>query len=101
MLKVYLSGPMKGFENSNYPAFEKATDNLRHQGYYVYSPHEFMPAGQPSIAMLRKAFAAYSKFICEEADRIVLLPGWENSRGAKAERALGECCGLEIVEYQS
>jgi len=100
MAKIYLSGPMRGYPESNYPAFEAASGALRAQGHEVYSPHEFMPAGEPSMEQLRSAFSAYTKFICEEADWIVLLPGWESSRGAKAEAAVAECCGVKAIEYR-
>lgn len=96
--KIYLSGPMTGYPNSNYPAFERAASALRDNGHEVFSPHEFLPEGKPSNADLRRAFSAYSKYICEEADTIVLLPGWEKSIGVSAELALAKNCGLNIEE---
>lgn len=99
MAKIYLSGPMTGYPESNYPAFESASHSLRMQGHEVYSPHEYMPPGKPTIEVLRGAFAEYCKYICEEADTIVMLPGWEKSPGATAEHSLAKCCGLKIVIY--
>ena len=101
MMRIYLSGPMTGYPNSNYPAFAEAACSLRLAGHEVYSPHEFMPPGKPSKEDLRRAFAAYSKYICETADAIVLLPGWEESMGVSAELALAKNCGLEIAEYHN
>jgi hypothetical protein len=98
---IYLSGPMKGYPESNYPAFEDAARHLRAMGHSVYIPHEFMPPGKPSHAELRKAFSAYCKYICEEADSIVLLPGWEHSIGVSAELALAKNCGLAVAEYSA
>lgn len=97
--KIYLSGPMTGLPEFNYPAFEAAAFELRANGDLVFSPHEFLPPTKPSQKDLRRAFAAYARFICEDADTIVLLPGWEKSQGATAELALAKCCGLSIVEY--
>jgi hypothetical protein len=99
-MKIYLSGPMKGYENSNYPLFIKVANELREQGNIVYNPAEFKYDGPHEIFPLRKAFAEYSKFICEEADAIVLLPGWEKSLGASAELALAKNCKLEIIEWK-
>lgn len=96
---IYLSGPMKGYPKSNYPLFMKVAKELREGGNAVYNPAEFPHDGPHEEFPLRKAFAAYCKFICEEADTIVLLPGWEKSLGVSAELALAKNCGLEIFEY--
>lgn len=96
---IYLSGPMKGYPESNYPLFHRVAADLRAEGHRVYSPHEFAPAGPLDQTTMRKAFAEYSKFICLEADTIVLLPGWEKSKGVSAEKALAENCGLDVIEW--
>lgn len=98
---IYLSGPMAGLPQSNYPLFHTVTAALRGAGHTVYNPAEFPHDGPHETFPLRKAFAAYSKFICESADAIVLLPGWENSRGAKAELALANCCGINVIEWEA
>lgn len=97
---IYLSGPMKGYPKSNYPLFTFVAAQLRAGGHRVYNPSEFPHDGGHDTFPLRKAFAEYAKFICEEADTIVLLPGWEASLGVSAELALAKNCGLEIVEFK-
>jgi hypothetical protein len=99
--RIYLSGPMKGYEQSNYPLFNRVAAELRDGGHFVYNPAEFPHDGPQDTFPLRKAFAAYAKFICEEADTIVLLPGWEKSLGVSAELALAKNCGLAVEEYPS
>lgn len=96
-MKIYLSGPMRGYPESNYPLFHQVTALLRSKGYYVYNPAEFKH--DEDIFPLRKAFAEYCKFICEEASAIVLLPGWENSLGVSAELALAKNCKLDIYHW--
>lgn len=93
---IYLSGPMTGYPESNYPLFHKVAAQLRAQGHRVYNPAEF---SQERPFPIRRAFAAYSAFICLEADTLVLLPGWRGSKGVSAERALADNCGLEIHEW--
>lgn len=98
-MHIYLSGPMKGYPDSNYPAFHSAASVLRRDGHYVYNPAEFQHEGPHETFPIRKAFAAYCKFICEEADAIVLLPGWEASLGVSAELALAKNCKLTVIEF--
>lgn len=96
---IYLSGPMKGYAESNYPLFREAAAFMRGMGHRVYNPAEFPHNGEHSTFPLRQAFAAYSSFICLEADTLVLLPGWQASKGVSAEKALAENCGLDVVEF--
>lgn len=47
----------------------------------------------------RKRFAEDYKFICEEAEALVMLPNWHQSNGACAEAALAMALSLPIYEY--
>lgn len=96
-VKIYLSGPMTGLPDFNYPEFNRVAQLLRGQGHFVYNPAEF---DWQDVFPIRKAFAEFSAFICLEADKIVLLPCWENSLGVSAELALAKNCGLEIEEWK-
>lgn len=97
---IYLSGPMKGYPESNYPLFNRVAAELRAEGHRVYNPAEFSycRVAHPVFPM-RVAFAEYASFICKEADTIVLLPGWEKSLGVSAELALAKNCGLDVIEH--
>lgn len=113
--KIYLAGPMRGIPEFNFPAFFKAASDLESQGYKVFNPaardnehhgtdiSKGNEAGDESLAAaqhgfnLREALAADLKFICEEADAIAMLPGWENSKGANAELATSKALGLEVI----
>lgn len=99
MARIYLSGPMRGYPQSNYPLFHRVAGELRAEGHTVYNPAEYPHDGPPETFPIREAFADYCRFICTEADTIVLLPGWTHSRGATAEHALAACCGLHITEH--
>ena len=112
--KVYLAGPMRGIPAFNFPAFHRAAAGLREQGYTVFSPAErdeaiYGPgftsgnlkgdneqAAKEHGFNIREALFADLEFICKEADAVFLLPGWENSKGANAEKATAEAIGIEV-----
>lgn len=107
MTKVYLAGPMRGIPHFNYPAFFRAAQELREQGYEVFNPAEGEevydnPTGSLTLAEkvgfnLRQTLKKDTEYICLYADTIAMLPGWVNSSGARAERALALALGLNII----
>lgn len=111
-MKVYLAGPMRGLPNFNHKAFRDGAAALRAQGHEVFSPVESSeaiygpdiyttnPEGDEALAGIdgRKVFAADLAYICAEADAVALLPGWEKSKGANAERATAIALGLQVLE---
>jgi hypothetical protein len=111
-LRIYIAGPMRGIEAFNFPAFDAAAEQLRALGYEVFNPadHDREQHGDAvndsatgdldDIAdtgfTLRAALAADAAWICEHADAVALLPGWDSSKGASAEAALGRALGLLV-----
>jgi len=93
--RVYISGPMTGYDELNYPAFELAAKQLRALGYVVISPHEINPKKGMSYENCMKADIA-ALLLC---DAIALLPGHENSKGAALETAIGKVLGMKIGLY--
>lgn len=78
---VYVSGPMTGIPEFNFPAFRAAADRLRERGYTVINPADLNPDPSTSrYTCLRVDLAALV-----EADALAMLPGWEHSPGARRE----------------
>lgn len=98
-IRVYLSGPMTGLPDYNYPEFHRVTAILRERGYYVFSPAEWWK-GDIENFPVRRAFAAFCKFICLEADKLVMLPGWQQSKGACVEYRLAQAIGVKVEEWR-
>ena len=113
-MKIYIAGPMRGIPEFNYPAFHAAAKSLREQGHFVFSPAErdierdgkdwskVSATGDLAEAVqsgfsLRQALGDDIAWICSTADAVALLPGWENSKGANAEKATAEALGLEVI----
>ncbi|OCZ54352.1 hypothetical protein A7D23_06040 [Dehalobacter sp. TeCB1] len=83
---------MTGIPEYNFPAFNQAADYLRRSGYEVINPAEF---GDPLLsweANMRRAIRGMMK-----ADRVVVLEGWEKSRGARIEVELAEKLDIPVV----
>lgn len=95
---IYLSGPMTGYPEYNFPLFNSTAKWLRESGHRVYNPAEF-PNNWTEKADVRKAFASYCAFICLEATAIVMLPGWTASKGAVIELGLAEKCKLRVYRF--
>lgn len=94
-MTVYLSGPMTGHTDLNFPSFTEAAQRLRAAGMHVISPHEHQEDGPPKpwTFYLRKDLR-----LLLECDTIIMLTGWRNSRGAVLERHVAAELGMTIRE---
>lgn len=114
-MKVYIAGPMRGISEFNFPAFYAAEEKLIADGHEPFNParrdnqrhgediskgnttgDEAVAATQHGFS-LREALRDDTAWITMEADAIAMLPGWERSTGATAERALAIALHLEIM----
>lgn len=107
-MKYYLAGPMTNRPQFNYPLFDLASTLLRRQGYDVTSPAEMDEPHVREAALLSKDgsskdfgkvlelagreqetwgdfLARDVKLIADELNAIILLPGWQTSKGARLE----------------
>lgn len=105
-MRVYIAGPMRGYPEYNFPAFDAAAKEWRRAGHDAVNPaeldrvdgvHEFTDPLPHDF--LRDAMRRDLRAICE-CDAIVLLPGWEHSAGVKVELALAELLKLQIFMPQ-
>ena len=96
MKRIYISGPMTGCADLNFPAFNAEAARLRGLGYEVVNPAEVNPdASMPWDACMR----ADIKALCD-CDTLALLPGWERSNGAHLELHIAHRIGLEITHTE-
>jgi nucleoside 2-deoxyribosyltransferase len=107
--KVYIAGPMRGYKNFNFDAFDAARAEVSALGYHPispadmdrlyegwgkYPPADFVPTKEDRIRFMRRDLAAI-----EESDAIYLLEGFEDSTGALDEMTHADFIGLELI-YQ-
>lgn len=93
-MRVYVAGPMSGLPLHNYPAFNATTDRLRAAGIDAVNPAE---NGLPDTAEWDEHMRADIAQLVT-CDAIVLLPGWEWSKGATLEHHIANALGLRIFQ---
>lgn len=93
MTKVYLSGPMSGMVDHNFPAFNAKAEELREKGVEVVNPAELEGESltHPWEWYLRRDIK-----VMMECDALYMLPGWTNSKGAKLEFSLAQTLKFKI-----
>ncbi len=96
-MKVYLSGPMTGLADYNYPAFNAVAQRLRGLGYHVINPAENF-GGRPDHPGGRSAYMRLDIGHVLDVDAVAVLPGWEKSRGARLEVAVALELGLPVID---
>ncbi len=102
-IHYYLSGPMSGLPQYNFPMFHRVAAALRALGYVVISPAELDSAAIRAEAQRSpdgaecdhtgriggetrgEILARDVRVIHDEAQGIIFLPDWERSRGARLE----------------
>ena len=96
-MKVYIAGPMSGLPERNYPAFNRATEQLARIGFEPLNPATVDNGGQQRDWQwyMRRSLA-----MMLTADRVALLPGWENSRGARIEAQLADDLDIPITPIE-
>ena len=112
--KVYIAGPMTGHPQHNIPAFDAHAELLRSYGYEVVSPAELDDPEDRAVALasMTGSLAGHSKtwgdFLARDVklladdgiEGIVVLPGWQTSRGARLETFVGKMLvGIPILRW--
>lgn len=121
-MNIYVSGPMTGLPEFNFPAFDEVSAALRTAGHAVFSPADndrvrWLALGVEDIKTVPGFTAGdaweYGKhsqdisteslfrddfnYIVNGCNLMVMLNGWEKSTGARYERAIAEALNIPIV----
>lgn len=103
-IRIYLSGPMKGYPDSNFPAFHAAALELRERGYEVVNPAEIDSGTDHPGSEDAPGWEAFYNS-CLRADlrammdcqAIALMRGWEKSNGANLELHIAHRVGMDVL----
>lgn len=106
-MKIYIAGPMAGYPEHNFPAFNAKAAELRALGHIVYNPAEIEPDEYKKISEeeakvyhnsgYRNCLQKELVWICEHGEGMYMLKGWEQSKGANSEFATGKAIGLTFA----
>lgn len=88
---VYISGPMAGIQDYNYPAFFEAERKLTELGMTVLNPAK----NPPGLSI--QAYMDIDIAMVRHCNIIATLPGWKESCGAVAEVRYAERIGIYHV----
>ena len=94
-MRIYISGPMTGLPDHNYPAFNAAEAQWEARGWTVRNPARNFGGDE------NRKREEYMRLDFEhllEVDAIALLPGWQDSRGARAEIVVALELGLDVFD---
>ena len=107
--RVYIAGPMNSVGgNFNFPLFDYVAERLRELNCEVFSPadharqtigplEEIQRLDKKQMAKLRKEMLKDEIcWIIDNADFVLMLPGWERSTGATAERAVALAVDIRV-----
>lgn len=103
LMKIYLAGPMRGYKDWNFVAFDEAEQKWRAAGHQPFSPAQLFrsmdyshDSGEDRDHVLHAIQVDLACLYAAEA--IALLPGWEHSRGATVELALALYLNLPVYD---
>lgn len=95
---LYLSGPMTGLPEFNFPAFNAAAKHLRMLGMTIINPAE-MDDGNTSLPWGYYIRRDIKKLM--ECDGVVVLEGWQKSKGCNVELTIARMLDMKILSYPS
>jgi hypothetical protein len=104
---------MTGKLNMNFPNFFEAEEQLTKAGWKVLNPArmDYELYGWPESRGYEEPKVELKDFVWRDlraimtltqafGDAIIMLPGWDDSKGARCEKALGEWLGLRILTLE-
>ena len=101
---IYISGPMTGLPRLNRNEFLKAANYYKIFGHMVMNPHDIGHSVDAMNHSLGIKLTDYHEYLAHDLSflvnctKMVLLPGWQNSKGCAYEIAFATDCNIDIVE---
>jgi hypothetical protein len=87
---------MRGREGFNYTTFNQCAEFLRANNYVVLNPAENF-GGVAKYP--RHIYMKHDFYHVLQAHEVVVLPGWQESEGARAEVLVAQECGKPVTDF--
>lgn len=100
MKTVYLSGPMTGYPEYNYPAFNKLEQDIKQLDPTITVINPTQTGVQPNWEWNDYLRHDLLLLLNGKPDVIVTLDNWEGSRGAKLEVHVAQQLGIRVVNHK-
>jgi hypothetical protein len=100
---IYISGPMRGYKELNFPAFYKAEEILRSIGVtvpIVNPAREDEEAGFDSSVSFREVIVIDLMMMAEKRSGLILIEGWEPSEGVAFELEAAKYMGTPAITFE-
>jgi len=91
--RVYLSGPITNVKNYK-GLFMFAEELAGWEAEQVYNPASQIPSSSSWKQAMHRCLSEITNY-----DTVVMLPGWNVSRGARLERDVALACGMRVVDF--
>jgi len=110
--RIYIAGPMRGYPDLNYSAFNYAMESILsdpklNKAWCVLNPvligkdFSSVPVDFIQSPDLLRRLMEFELAVVKSCDAILLLRGWERSEGARAELRVALDAKLEIYTQDS
>jgi hypothetical protein len=98
MPKIFISGPMTGYPEWNFPKFIEVAADLRTLDYDVFNFVETMtPEEMTNVPTWEKCMKRAIPELCK-CDIVLVLDGWRKSQGARTEVFFAQLLKLRIYD---
>lgn len=90
--RVYLSGPITNVKNYK-GLFMFVEELVGWEAEQIYNPASQIPSSSSWEQAMHRCLSEITNY-----DTVVMLPGWNVSRGARLERDVALACGMRVLE---
>jgi nucleoside 2-deoxyribosyltransferase len=95
---IYIAGPYRGSVDTNIAAARKVAAECYKAGHDVICPHLNSAKMDEDTGLPDEFWLQTTMNLLKRCDAIVLVPGWQNSSGSKAEVAYAKSVGMSVYE---